>query len=144
MTMINSGKLTLKKKNIRKSRLIVLNKDKILVLKRTKDGLRYSLAGGVVEKKETLKEGLIREVQEEIFAAVQKQELKLLFGYVKKKKGIKIKKRYYVLKTKERYPFQLQETDKFEDLVWVNIIEALQYFKKNERALLEKYLLKLN
>ena len=142
--MMNSEVMPLKKKKIRKSRLIVLNEDKILVLKRTEEGLRYSLAGGVVKKKETQKEGLIREVQEEIFAALNKTELKLLFGYIKKKKGIKIKKSYYVLKTKAQHPFQLQETEKFDDLVWVNIIEALKHFKKQERALLEKYLLKLN
>lgn len=142
--MMNSICMPSKKKKIRKSRLIVLNEDKILVLKRTQDGLRYSLAGGVVKKKETQKEGLIREVQEEIFAALNKTELKLLFGYIKKKKGIKVKKSYYMLKTKQQHPFQLQEKEKFDDLVWVNIIEALKYFKKNERALLEKYLLKLN
>lgn len=142
--MMNNKRVSLRKKEIRKSRLIVLNEDKILVLKRTQDGLRYSLAGGVVKKKETLKEGLIREVEEEIFAVLNKAELKLLYGYTKKKKGTKVKKSYYMLKTKQQHPFQLQEKEKFDDLVWVNIIEALRHFKKHEKAILEKYLLKLN
>ena len=76
-------------KNI-KSRLIVINQTKTLLLKKLGEPVLYSLVGGFVEEGETPREGLIREAFEEIGMKITVDELFLLSKLVKQICSIKI------------------------------------------------------
>lgn len=128
-------------KKIRKSRLIVINDNKILVLKRTKPAVAYSIPGGIVKRNETSKEGLIREVAEEACARVHKKDMELLFSFSFKKKKSLVEKKYYLLKNSHKYKFKLKEKEKFDALVWIDSIELLRHMEAKEKLIIEAFIL---
>lgn len=130
-------------KKITKSRLIVMRNNKLLVLKRNTPKLRYSLIGGIIKKSESSKEGLIREAKEEANVVLKKNDIRFIYGHTYIKEAVLVKKKYYLLKQLNGYNFQLNETHKFDDLVWVNILEAIKYMRNKERNLIETHLLKI-
>lgn len=126
-----------------KSRLIVFQNNELLVLKRTKPKLRYSLVEGFIKKKETAKDGLIREVEEEINAVIHKDHLSLLYAHTYIKDGVRITKKYFILNNSIEYEFSLNEKHKFNELVSVNVIEAISHMRQKERNIIETCLLKI-
>ncbi len=125
-------------KNI-KSRLIVINQTKTLLLKKLGSPDQYSLVGGFVEDGETPREGLIREAFEEIGMKIEVDELFLL-SKLKGKKNPELIKYYYLLSDCTK-SFELKEIHKFEAIVWVNLEDALLNLKGTDRAIFRKHFL---
>ncbi len=110
-------------KIILKVRLILEDKGEILMLKQTsKNGGKYTLVGGTVEKGEFAIEALIRESKEETGITLQKRNLKLVHTLHKKRvKDTRII--LYFRATKWKGDIEARETDKFKKVSW---------FPKNE------------
>lgn len=125
-------------KNI-KSRLIVINQTKTLLLKKIGETTEYSLVGGFVEHGETPREGLIREAFEEIGMAITVDELFLL-SKLKGKKTPELTKYYYLLSDCTK-PYELKEPHKFESIVWVNLDEALLKLRGTDKQIYKKHFL---
>ncbi|MFD0963786.1 NUDIX hydrolase [Pseudofulvibacter geojedonensis] len=127
-------------KTIKRARIVIFHDSKLLLLK--KDIKKsYTFPGGVVKKEETLKEGLIREVYEEIGAKVAKKDLRYLASFSMAKGNKKEENHYYLLMNPEQFQFKLLETFKFSELSWVNIIKASNKLKLKERFVVEDILL---
>jgi ADP-ribose pyrophosphatase YjhB (NUDIX family) len=125
-------------KNI-KSRLIVINQTKTLLLKKHASPAEYSLVGGFVEEGETPREGLIREAFEEIGMKIAVDELFLL-SKLKGKKNPELVKYYYLLSDCTK-SFELKEVHKFESIVWMNLDEALLNLRGTDRSIFRKHFL---
>lgn len=134
MILSNNRKKTL----ITKSKLIVVHPDtkEILVLVKSENGNRkFSFLGGNVKKKESHKEGLLREVFEEGNIQLTKKDVVFLRAKIdldKKTNTIT----YYFATDKKVEDYRLNEPHKFEDIIWVNYNEAIASLKKKEAAVL--------
>lgn len=128
-------------KKIVKARLIVMDNNNLLVLKRNFPKLRYSLVGGFIKKNETVKEGLIREVKEEVNAEIQKKHLTLIYAHTYFKNNTRISKKYFILNKINGYDFSLNEKHKFDEVCWVNVIEAISHMGLKEKNIIETHLL---
>ncbi len=123
-------------KNI-KSRLIVINQTKTLLLKKLGEPVLYSLVGGFVEEGETPREGLIREAFEEIGMKITVDELFLL-SKLKGKKNPELTKYYYLLSDCTK-SFELKEVHKFDSIVWMNLEDALLNLKGTDKHIFKKH-----
>lgn len=108
-------------KIIIKARLILESKGMILLLKQTnKNGGKYTLVGGTVERMEFAKEALIRESFEEAGLVLQKKNLELVHALHKKRaKDTRI---ILYFKTKKwAGEIKAMERDKFKKVSWFPI-----------------------
>lgn len=127
-------KATLKKS---KARLFIIKKSKVLVLKKAGKDEGYSLPGGLVEKSETLKEGLIRETSEEIGMVFKKKEIVFL-SKTKSMQDTTLYK-YYFLSLNGRKPYEIMEPHKFETVVWISLKNANTFLSGDDKVIFEKH-----
>ncbi|WP_299115799.1 NUDIX hydrolase [uncultured Winogradskyella sp.] len=127
------------KKEIIKAKVVIIEKGKVLLLKRIDREKRLSFAGGIVKSNESHKEGLIREIKEELGVKVSKQDLEYIFSFKKKKAKVKITTRYYRLKTTNK-KFKINEPNKFNLLKWFNIKYAISNVTKKQGFILKQQL----
>lgn len=125
-----------KDKDISKVRLVVVKGNQILVLKKTDSDEMYSLIGGHVDKGEERKESLIREAYEEVRMTIIEEELVLL----REEEGKKVMKYYYLLTDNSKH-FEVVESHKFEDCIWVDIKDAVKEMESSDKDVLEYHLL---
>ena len=115
-----------------KSRLIAVYGDKVLVLKKVGDPLRYTLPGGAKKAKESPAGTLIREVREEIKLKLAEAQIEFLFSQTKKGNGGHHLKHYFLIEL-EQAPIKVREKDKFEAALWLEWKEALPFMDKMDR-----------
>lgn len=128
-------------KKVQRVRIIVLKDFKVLLLKK-QNKKNYTFPGGVVKKHESLKEALIREVKEEIGAAVLEDQLKYLGAISKVKKGKEFSSTYFLLTDPSNYSYELIETYKFSELSWNNILKASNNLKNHDKYIVDDIILK--
>jgi len=116
-------------KPIEKSRLIALNRNKILVLEKKGLPKRLTLAGGIIKKNESLKKGLVREVNEEIGVKLRKKQLRYFSSHSKQLDNSSLIKHYFVING-EIKNYELLEPDKFSSIYWLEWHEAIKYMDK--------------
>src|SRR5690606_26340423 len=115
-----------------KSRLIAVHGDKVLVLKKVGEPLRYTLPGGAKKGKEAPEETLLREVGEEIKLKLSGTQIEFLYAQNKKnKEGRRLK--HYFLTELQPDPIKVREKDKFEAVLWLSWKEALPFMDKMDR-----------
>lgn len=127
------------KKTIHKSRLLAFKDNMILVLEKAGSNKQYTLAGGVKKKNETDYECLIREVKEEIGVLLNKEELQYFISKQAKSKDNKELHKHYFVTTKNITSVALSEVDKFKDILWVPMDQALKYLDKEDKNAVAKY-----
>jgi ADP-ribose pyrophosphatase YjhB (NUDIX family) len=125
----------LKGKDKYKSRLIICQPPKILLLKKHGEKIKYSLVGGFVDVGETPKQGLIREAFEEVGLEITTDELHLL-SKIRGRRTKNLVKYYYYLNNFDK-PYELKETHKFSDFLWIDLTEALKYLEGTDRAVVK-------
>lgn len=125
-----------KDKEVSKVRLVVVKGKQTLVLKKNDSDELYSFVGGHVDKGEDRKESLIREAFEEVRMSITEEELVLL----SEKEGKKVMKYYYLLTDNSKH-FEVVESHKFEDCIWVDIKDAIKEMESSDREVLEFHLL---
>ena len=114
--------------------MIAIHGDKVLVLKKVGEPLRYALPGGARKGKETPVETLVREVGEEIGLELAETQVGFLFSHTKKKKKKKNRPpKHYFLIEMEPLPIQVREKDKFEVVLWLPWKEALPFMDSMDR-----------
>ncbi len=112
-------------------RVIVLNEDKLLLVRSRIGSQQWSLPGGGIHKKEQPLEGAIREIKEEVGLDIANQDIELVAEGEYIKRG---KKAYYYYLFKTNINESALRTQKFE------IIEA-QWFSRNELPVDSSYFL---
>ncbi len=124
-----------KNKDKYKSRLVVYQPPKILLLKKHGAKTKYSLVGGFVDEGETPREGLVREAFEEVGMEIDTEELYLL-SKIRGKKDKNLVKYYYLLNNHNK-PYELKEVHKFYDFLWVDIKEAVKHLEGTDKAVVK-------
>ena len=127
-------------KTIKRARIIIFEGSKLLLLKKNEKKF-YTFPGGIVKKNETLKEGLIREVYEEIGAKVSKKDLRYLASFSVIKDNKARENHYYLLINPNKFQYELLEPVKFSEMSWVNVIKASNNLKSYERFIVDDILL---
>ncbi|MGB0896282.1 MAG: NUDIX hydrolase [Flavobacteriaceae bacterium] len=127
-------------KTIKRVRIVIFHDSKLLLLKKELKK-NYTFPGGIVKKDETLKEGLIREVYEEIGAEVSKKDLRYLASFSLKKRSRIEENHYYLLLNPEQFQFKLLEPIKFSEMSWINVIKASKQLKFYEKFVVDDILL---
>lgn len=130
------------KNKTEKAKIIIIEANKVLMLKKIGKDFKFSFPGGNIKKNETKKEGLIREIKEELGVTVKKNNLKYMIGYSIYTPNSQESIHYYFFK-KTPTNFILGEPDKFEMLKWVAIEEVFLFLGKFEKTIL-KDLLEIN
>lgn len=125
--------------NIDNSRLIAVNKDKVLVLKKISKQKKYSLAGGVKKKKETNYQSLTRETFEEIGVDLTKSEISYFLCINHDKKNNTTVSRHYFITKSPIVRFKILEPHKFKEVLWVDWVNALEYLDKYYRSAITSY-----
>lgn len=124
-------------KVIHKTRLIAVNKKKLLVLEKIGEKKKFTLPGGVKKKKETLVESLVRETAEEIGLVVNPEHTIYLSTNTPKKK-FPVTKHHFLLPIKTN-DFNVLETMKFKDVFWIHWKKALDYLDKEDRKAVKSH-----
>lgn len=130
-------------KKVVKSRLVAINKDKVLVLKKVEKPLRYTLPGGVKKKKETEEETLIREVGEEIKLKLASGQVKFFLSHIKKRKEETVIKNYFLIQL-EPTSIKVKEKHKFAAAHWMDWKEVLPFMDKSDRLAVRSYFKSFN
>lgn len=128
----------MKKKN-KKAKIIIIKNNQLLMLKKKDSDFKFSLAGGNIKKNETKKEGLIREIKEELSVSINKSDLKYITGYTLHSLNSNDEHYYYYLK-KEVENFTNGEPNKFERISWIDLDDAVLFLNKFERIILKDVL----
>lgn len=128
-------------KTIKRVRLVVFKGSELLLLKKAAKK-NYTFPGGVVKENETLKEGLIREVLEEIGTQITKNDIKHLASISTSKKNKKYANHYFLLGNPRDFSYTLLEPLKFSELSWVNIVKASNSLKYYEKFIVDDILLR--
>lgn len=128
-----------KNKDKYKSRLVVYQPPKILLLKKHGFKTKYSLVGGFVDEGETPREALVREAFEEVGMVIDTEELFLL-SKIRGKKDKNLVKYYYLLNNHDK-PYELKEVHKFYDFLWVDINEAVKYLEGTDKSVVKLHFL---
>lgn len=126
-------------KNTLKSRLILYNKGKILLLKQKKsNGGNYSLVGGTIEKSETAKESLIRESLEEAGIVLKANDLTLAHVLHKQtKKGQRVT--FYFKASRWEGNLRSREPQKFLAVEWFHLYNLPKNLTETVRHVLLQY-----
>lgn len=122
-----------------KARLILINEDKVLLLKQTKpNGGNYSLVGGTIEKNEFAKACLIRESKEEAGIILSKHNLELVHVLHKRSKSEHRIVLYFKAMVFSGAPRSL-EPDKFKSATWFSMNELPLKLTNTVRQVLKAY-----
>lgn len=122
-----------------KVRLILYHRGRILLLKQTKpNGGNYTLVGGNIEEKESAKQCLIREAEEEADITLKEVDLKLVHVLQKVQHDQQRIVLYFKayrwegnLKAKERH--------KFKEVEWFELDQLPRNLTQTVRHVLEQY-----
>lgn len=128
------------KRTVQKAKAIIIQNNKVLMLKKVNKDFKQSLPGGNLKKKETKKEGLIREIYEELGVHVVKNNLQYIIGYTIHSSIIDASFHYFLLKKPEGN-FIVGEPDKFDSLCWMNINDVFTFVDKYEKIVLKDLLI---
>lgn len=123
---------------INKTRLLVVNRGRLLVMEKRADELLYTFPGGIKKKKELLIESLKRETKEEIGLKVKIKKLSFLSTQSVQKEVQLIVKHYFVFKTKTN-DFRILEPEKFVKVLWIPWNEALPFLDKEDKKAVKIY-----
>ena len=106
------------KKIIIKTRLLLFDKEQVLLLKQTRpNGGKYTFVGGQIESEEFAKASLIREADEEAGLKLEPNDLRLVHVLHKKdKNGMRIIL-YFKAQNKDHEPIN-REPHKFKSVSW--------------------------
>jgi 8-oxo-dGTP diphosphatase len=130
----------LQMKFIHKTRLLIVKKNTILVLENVGEPKRLTLAGGVVKKKESLEESLIRETMEEIGLKINLTNLIFLNSNSKTIDNKIIIKHFYLYATEEsNFSIPEKEKEKFKDVYWIKWKDAIRYMDKLDKKAVKDY-----
>ena len=125
--------------NTIKSRLILYNQGKILLLKQKKsNGGNYSLVGGTIEKNETAKESLIRESLEEAGIVLKAEDLQLAHVLHKQtKQGQRVT--FYFKTSQWEGNLRSREPEKFQGVEWFHLYNLPKNLTGTVRHVLQQY-----
>lgn len=122
-----------------KARLILYNKDKILLLRQRKPkGGNYTLVGGNIERREFAKQALIRESYEEAGIIIKEKDLQLVHILHKIKKG----EHRLVLYFKANHwegKLKAKEPHKFKTVEWYNLAQLPDNITPTIKHVLEQF-----
>lgn len=124
-----------------KTRLVVINEGKILVIKTKKISDRYTFIGGSIGQNETPEEALQREAFEEAGLVLKKKKLHLVFTYCTFPNDLRTCNYFFTTSQTHLIP-GLKEDHKFSDVGWVEIDKALPYLKPRDRAIVTRLISK--
>lgn len=131
----------IKKKIIKKSRLIAIKGDFILVLEKNKEEIKYSLPGGVKKKDETIEASLIRETIEEIGICLDVEQVIFFTSIIVEKDDCSIHKKYFVVDGTKFSPKNV-ESHKFKSVKWIPWYQAYQLMDKADKNVVKQYFAK--
>ena len=122
-----------------KSRLILYNKGRILLLEQQKNnGGNFSLVGGNLEKGETAKYALIRESEEETGILLKEEHLVLAHVLLKKtKKGQRVT--FYFKAIRWEGELRSRELEKFKKVAWFPLYSLPKNLTSTVRHVLHQY-----
>jgi len=122
-----------------KARIILKNLGKVLfLLQTTKQGGKYTLAGGHVEKREFAKAALIRECKEEIGILLNKEKLELVHVLHKKNKQNNVITLYFETNTWKGL-INNKEPKKFKQIAWFSLDKLPKNTSPTTKHVLEQY-----
>ena len=123
-----------------KTRLLLVKAEKVLLLlQTTKQGGKYTLVGGRVERYEYAREALVRECFEEIGIKILVKNLNLVH-VLHKKKGIENTLTLYFTTTIWSGPLQNKEPKKFKGVHWFPINSLPNKTSPTTRHIIKKIL----
>ena len=124
-----------------KARIILKNLGKVLfLLQTTKQGGKYTLAGGHVERQEFAKAALIRECKEEVGITLYKKELELVHVLHKKNKQNNVITLYFETSSWTGL-IENKEPKKFQRVAWFPLDKLPKNTSLTTRHVLEQYVL---
>lgn len=121
------------KKHKHKSKLIIIENETILVLKKN-EKKRYVLVGGFLKNGESPEDGLIREVKEETGVNLVAENFKYYATSTCIDNNKNALSRHYFILIKNGFEFKNNEPEKFQSLQWVeynNVLKFINYHDKN-------------
>ena len=122
-----------------KARIILKNLGKVLfLLQTTKQGGKYTLAGGRVEKLEFAKAALIRECSEEVGIVIDQNDLQLVHVLHKKNKLNNVITLYFETNTWSGL-IESKERKKFKQVAWFPLDQLPKKTSPTTRHVLEQY-----
>ncbi|TSE05368.1 NUDIX hydrolase [Aquimarina algiphila] len=125
------------KKHKEKSRLIIYQGDKLLVLQKHTSKLEYGLIGGVLEQGESPEYALIREAFEEVTLKITEQDLEYQCSItIELKNKHKLSKHYFLCSDYTK-PFLLAEPHKFRKIEWVYWKDAIKFLGKSNKKVVK-------
>lgn len=122
-----------------KARIILKNLGKVLfLLQTTKQGGKYTLVGGRVEKLEFAKAALIRECKEEVGIVLNQDDLELVHVLHKKNKLNNVITLYFETSTWAGL-IENKERKKFKQVAWFSLDQLPKKTSPTTRHVLEQY-----
>lgn len=131
----------MKNKKVKKSRLIAVKGDFILVLEKNQNKEKYSLPGGVKKKKETIEVSLVRETVEEIGVYLNMEQVVYFTSIIAEKKEGSICKKYFVVDGTKFSPKNL-ESFKFKSVKWLPWYKVCKLMDAEDKNVVEQYFTK--
>ncbi len=123
-----------------KSRLFLIHKKKILLLKQTsKNGGKFTVPGGTVESFEFAKASLVRETMEEIGVTINPEKLELVHT-LHKKKGDSSRIVLYFRIKEWSGEFQVGEPEKFKKVKWFSLDNLPSNISPTVKFVLKQFL----
>lgn len=122
-----------------KTRLILYDRGKILLLRQTKpNGGNYTLVGGNIERQEYAKASLIREAEEEAGISLKEKDLQLVHVL---QKNTPTEQRIVLYFKAYRWGGELRarERHKFQEAVWYHLDELPRNLTGTVRHVLDEY-----
>lgn len=118
---------------------LIDNSDRILMLRRYKTGYedgKYSVIAGHIEKKETVKQAMVREAKEEAGIDIKLSDLKVVHVMYRKAENQTDSDRidFFLKSTKWNRPIKIMEKEKCDDMKWF----GLNQLPKNTIPYIEK------
>jgi ADP-ribose pyrophosphatase YjhB (NUDIX family) len=121
-----------------KSRLVAVNGNSVMVLKKTTKRLRFTLPGGIKKRYETKEEALIRETREEITLELTEHNIQFYLSQVFRTTNSTVHKNYYFT-CLEPSRIEILEKHKFKSISWLNWEYVVQYMDKSDRMAVKVY-----
>lgn len=111
----------------RSAKIIIIDKhDRALVLRRSSThprlALQSDLPGGVIEDKESIEQGLVREILEETGLSVPAESLKLVYSFTRSLFGWSVNRLLYAVRIAETAP-EIAISWEHDDYSWKPIDE---------------------
>lgn len=123
-------------KTISKVRLLAVQKNYVVVLEKLNG--KYTLPGGAIEKKETKRLALLREVEEEIGSKLSKKSLSYITSQQKLKKSKLIYTSYFLCHCKGIQPLNM-ENHKFKSASWKPWYQVIDKMDNEDSNVVTEY-----